>query len=446
MAEAKAAMSSKRSSFSEHYTSSNDAAPQTAYPRGKPLVEYCTNEWRSNPKYASPARSSSSKAPLHEEFFDRVEVWIDGCVAIPKAPRFRRLTLALMLLVTMTIFLWVKIIEPWIVEERAAWASLDNDIAKASGGLFGSNLRPEFPGMIQLAQMDPKHLPGATNSKRRLVFVGDIHGCRKELLALMEKVGFDPDTDHLIAAGDVVNKGPDSPGVIDYLRANNASCVRGNHEDTLLLMANDVKSSALLSDNRQGHRVGKPLDKDPLTKLIRELNHDQLAWLRSLPVILKIGNVEGIGDIVVVHGGLVPGIPLDAQDPVSVMNMRTIDLKTHVPSKLHEHKGGIPWYRLWNTYQKLQPSHPRWKDIIKNQQHKKDKHTLVVYGHDAKRGLQINRYTKGLDSRCVKGGQLTALVMSGTGKQEVVQVDCPGYIKPKSTQESLDDILRPAGD
>ena len=53
--------------------------------------------------------------------------------------------------------------------------------------------------------------------------------------------------------------------------------------------------------------------------------------------------------------------------------------------------------------------------------------TTVIYGHDAKRGLQVHKYTKGLDSACVRGGKLTALVISAGGAQEIFQVDCQQY-------------------
>lgn len=53
----------------------------------------------------------------------------------------------------------------------------------------------------------------------------------------------------------------------------------------------------------------------------------------------------------------------------------------------------------------------------------------VIYGHDAKTGLAIREYTKGLDSGCVKGGKLTALVIEDGGKQSLVQVNCHGYSK-----------------
>lgn len=53
----------------------------------------------------------------------------------------------------------------------------------------------------------------------------------------------------------------------------------------------------------------------------------------------------------------------------------------------------------------------------------------VIYGHDAKEGLSIRDYTKGLDSECVRGGRLTALVIEDGGKQSLVQVPCRGYVK-----------------
>lgn len=51
----------------------------------------------------------------------------------------------------------------------------------------------------------------------------------------------------------------------------------------------------------------------------------------------------------------------------------------------------------------------------------------VVYGHDAKTSLKIRTYTKGIDSGCVKGGKLTALVIDDDGKQSIVQVRCRDY-------------------
>lgn len=53
--------------------------------------------------------------------------------------------------------------------------------------------------------------------------------------------------------------------------------------------------------------------------------------------------------------------------------------------------------------------------------------TTIIYGHDSKNSLSLKKYTKGLDSGCVKGGKLTALVVWANGLQEIVQVKCDGY-------------------
>ncbi len=60
--------------------------------------------------------------------------------------------------------------------------------------------------------------------------IGDIHGCWDELQALLDKVGPGKD-DLILAVGDVVDRGPDSPRVLDFFRDHeNAETLRGNHE------------------------------------------------------------------------------------------------------------------------------------------------------------------------------------------------------------------------
>lgn len=53
----------------------------------------------------------------------------------------------------------------------------------------------------------------------------------------------------------------------------------------------------------------------------------------------------------------------------------------------------------------------------------------VIYGHDSKSSLSLKTYTKGLDSGCVKGGKLTAMVVEDGGKQSIIQVRCRDYRK-----------------
>ena len=95
------------------------------------------------------------------------------------------------------------------------------------------------------------------------------------------------------------------------------------------------------------------------------------------------------------------------------MNMRTIAKRSHNPSDSHD---GIHWAKYWNHFQH------------KRALHRKET-TTVIYGHDARRGLDIGKYSIGLDSNCARGGRLSALVIEGgrTPRQSIVSVKCKKY-------------------
>lgn len=68
--------------------------------------------------------------------------------------------------------------------------------------------------------------------------IGDIHGCNRSFQALLKQLVLQPG-DSLILLGDLIDRGPDSKGVIDTvfrLRQNGhpVTCLRGNHEQLLL--------------------------------------------------------------------------------------------------------------------------------------------------------------------------------------------------------------------
>lgn len=172
------------------------------------------------------------------------------------------------------------------------------------------------------------------------------------MISLLDEVRFHPRNDHLIFAGDMISKGPHSPGVVDFAHDLGASCVRGNHEDRVLLAYRDIHSQqlALQGPDEDPQWTGDDMGEESFSHgdyrdraLARQLNVRQVDWLRKCPVILKVGEIRGMGEVVVVHAGLVPGVELEKQDPVAVMNMRTVDLDTLVPS---ERRDGIPWTKV----------------------------------------------------------------------------------------------------
>ncbi|MFI2371830.1 polynucleotide kinase-phosphatase [Streptomyces sp. NPDC018833] len=82
---------------------------------------------------------------------------------------------------------------------------------------------------------DLRHLTGPFD------IIGDIHGCSSELETLLGKLGYDngvhPEGRTAVFVGDLVDRGPDSPGVLrrvmGMVAAGNALCVPGNHENKL---------------------------------------------------------------------------------------------------------------------------------------------------------------------------------------------------------------------
>ena len=402
-----------------HATSSYPAFPR------RPLIDACTNDWKSGSRYYS---NSPDRAHDDEDI-------VQLCIATLKAPKVRRYLLVYCVLFITAFLSWTGIIQPRWREHRELTSALNEGLRLNKGGWFGINVRPQFANMIQLQTLDQKLLPRSgktegTHRQRRLVIIGDVHGCKDELVRLLDKVSFDPATDHLIFTGDLLSKGPDSFGVVDLARELGASCVRGNHEDRILLVRRDLNHNMFpetVSKPELG-QDGRPIaEVDSHAAIAQALSNEQVEWLQACPVILRVGPIEGMGEVVVVHAGLVPGVELEKQDPSAAMNMRTIELDTHVPSKAHE---GMPWTKLWNKHQSLlsTSTSSEANDVMKAPTH----HTTVVYGHDARRGLQIDTYTKGLDSSCVKGGKLTAMVISTGGRQKIYQVKCQDHVRPKS--------------
>lgn len=87
-----------------------------------------------------------------------------------------------------------------------------------------------------------KHFP--LSACGRDYVVGDVHGCFTRLQAELDKIGFDPAKDRLFSVGDLVDRGPESEQVLEWLDKPWFHAVRGNHEQ----MA--IDHCAGLSDHR----------------------------------------------------------------------------------------------------------------------------------------------------------------------------------------------------
>ena len=219
----------------------------------------------------------------------------------------------------------------------------------------------------------------------RTLIVGDVHGCLEELEDLLEESGWEED-DQLVLVGDLVAKGRDSLGVIRLMREMRARAVRGNHDQHCLKWWDAKCAGDELPELKPAHQ-----------RVADELEAEDWRWLAALPLWIELPE----HDALVVHAGLLPDLPLEEQDPYDLMNMRSI-LDDGTPSRSYEE--GTPWAAVWPG--------PR----------------LVVFGHDAVRGLQNRPHSVGLDTGCVYGGWLTGLWVP---RRDLVSVPARGtYAQP----------------
>lgn len=73
------------------------------------------------------------------------------------------------------------------------------------------------------------------NTAGRDLLVGDIHGFFSKLRASLDAVRFDPERDRLFSVGDLVDRGPESAEVLDWLGKPWFHAIMGNHEEWALL-------------------------------------------------------------------------------------------------------------------------------------------------------------------------------------------------------------------
>jgi serine/threonine protein phosphatase 1 len=138
----------------------------------------------------------------------------------------------------------------------------------------------------------------------RRIFIGDVHGHFDGLMRLMEAIAPSSD-DQIYFVGDLIDRGPKSAQVIQFVQDHNYPCVLGNHEQLLLEAFPEGKPfspglGAWLHSGGQS-TVNSFSDAEGL------LQH--LDWFRSLPTYLDLG------DVWLVHAGVHPQMAIEEQTP-----------------------------------------------------------------------------------------------------------------------------------
>jgi serine/threonine protein phosphatase 1 len=136
----------------------------------------------------------------------------------------------------------------------------------------------------------------------RTFVVGDVHGRRAQLARLLDALPRDEASDTLVFLGDLIDRGPDAPGVVsDVLELQRGAnpegvvVLRGNHEQMMLdFMDEDSRlwlSSVTGGDQTFQQYTGSPLrveaeeDFERARRLLEEsVPQEQLEFFRGLPL------------------------------------------------------------------------------------------------------------------------------------------------------------------
>jgi bis(5'-nucleosyl)-tetraphosphatase (symmetrical) len=270
--------------------------------------------------------------------------------------------------------------------------------------------------------------------------IGDLQGCLDPLRILLDRMRFEPSSDALWFAGDLVNRGPQSLDVLRFVRTlPNVVTVLGNHDLHLLAVAS-------------GQTPAKKLDT--FEALLEADDRDELlAWLRRQPLL---HHDEALG-YTLVHAGLLPqwdlstAVRLATEAGTLIGRSDRNELFTHMygdtPDHWEDQLGG--WARLRviiNAFTRL-----RYCDSVgrmdlrpKGRPGTQAAHLMpwfqvpgrrsgdmrVVFGHWSTLGVWNSDGVIGLDSGCVWGGRLTVVRLDMT-PPVFHDVPCAEHLSPR---------------
>jgi protein phosphatase len=259
----------------------------------------------------------------------------------------------------------------------------------------------------------------AYNDKRELTgpfdIIGDVHGCHSELVTLLTSLGYvvaddgahHPDGRTAVFVGDLVDRGPNTPGVLrlvmGMVAAGTALCVSGNHENKLVraLDGRDVRVSHGLAES--------------LTQLSNEPEEFRKAAREFMYGLVSHYRLDG-GKLVVAHAGL-----KEEYQGRSSGRVRSFCLYGETTGETDEY--GLP------------VRYP-WADDYRGA-------ATVVYGHTPVPEATWVNNTICLDTGCVFGGMLTALRWPS---RELVSVPAERVhyepVKPLNAPSRAPDLLR----
>lgn len=160
---------------------------------------------------------------------------------------------------------------------------------------------------------------------RRILIVGDLHGCLDELLQLLEDRNFNKDEDVLVCVGDLVDRGPKTRELLEFVMSlPRFYSTKGNHDDKCVR-----------------YFEGKPVKignglQTTIDSFGNKMPPEVLNFLRDLPLIIKVP--AGY----CVHAGFDPLMLPEEQQRDDCLYMRYYGGRSYF-----DEIDGIIWHKLW---------------------------------------------------------------------------------------------------
>ena len=153
----------------------------------------------------------------------------------------------------------------------------------------------------------------------KIFAVGDIHGCYDKLIALIDKIDIDFESDILVFLGDYIDRGPQSYEVLEYLadlKSNHSNTVflKGNHEEMLEKYLNGKDRVTYLVNGGQQtleSYMNRPREEDE-----PPIPRKHLEFYNSLRVFYETENY------IFVHAGLKNKVPVENQKTEDLLWIR----------------------------------------------------------------------------------------------------------------------------
>lgn len=251
--------------------------------------------------------------------------------------------------------------------------------------------------------------------------IGDLQGCYDQLLALLDKIGFNHGSDTLWLTGDLVNRGPKSLECLQFAMRHESSVrtVLGNHDLHLLAI---------------GYGSGKLKKKDTLAPILQHQDFIKMRdWLRAQPLLLQNDSH------VMTHAGVLPQWSFDdaaARAAELEAVLQSDDAETffaqmygNLPDTWHDSLQGMERMRMIcnvftrmrvltvdkrldldfkSDYSNIPANRCAWFDAPRPLHQGR----TIVFGHWSALGLRDEQGVLALDTGALWGGRLTAADLS----------------------------------